>query len=744
MLNQRIFRVFCQRSRNKFLALCVLVSLNASLVPAPVWAQLSVQTGADSVSLVSLLVEDEIYKQKALKPLILRYADDVAKAQRAEVIITILNKDVSPFDIYEGLGALYQNGLPTESRPSSLKGVVLIGDLPLPVVEKNGNLWPTVFPYTDFYDPTYIWDQTNERFEYTSGGNMSSEIWHGVIKAPTKIMTSRVSQLKNYFNANHRIHTQETTFDKKVFIADLIRQRQIVPNMLYWRYQEWIEFAEEVQYIRYTKHWLRRLYERAEQGGISSGNLNSLSDSEKQALADEILAADDGLTRAEVLETLNADNLTALPDNFAKSIIDNLAKRYVQLYENWITQANTHVERSGRWTAADLENLPALVSQKDEASVLALRYFNDLLEEDLLAQVNTNNVPHDIAMPHTVVVPYEEGGDEGGTNYVNKPAYWNGVRPSAAMTAEECTLIRGANRTGAYPFAQQVEANQSMDIDTVDLCKNSAEPGFNNDKFEGCCARNITYEDNEFGYNTCNLGTQWAGGQNGINSLFHIGAELPVFSERGTREIKGLEGADGCRAGLAVNENETYAARFSSLMLHNEPRPETIMDQVTAQFTRAMPVDDPRAFSFYDHREKFHRVEFPNVFTQRKIVANADQLQIAMRNLLQTKVDAVNTITAAGNEISNQQFATSAGFSGRNSLWFTPVNTTSNTSENGGGGGGENDCEISQSVQAVDEFTKARRWSGCGGVFTKFYETGALISDKFVEEFLAKFDWNEV
>ncbi|NCP67542.1 hypothetical protein GW756_04690 [bacterium] len=733
---------------------CLLVCLLCGTIPAPVWAQLAPKTGVQTVKLVSLLVEDEIYRQTELKPLILRYADDVAKAQDAEVIITILNNDVSPFDIYEGLAQLYYNGLPADDSPADLKGVILIGDLPLPVVEKNGNLWPTVFPYTDFYEPSYLWDEEKERFVFETGQNMAPEIWHGVIKAPSDNLTTRVSQLRNFFNANHGIHRDEITFDKKVFIADLVRQRKIVPSMLYWRYQEWVEFVEEVQYLRYTKHWLRRLYERAEQAGISSGNLNSLTENEKQALADEILAADSGLTRAEVLETLNADNLSELPDNFAKSIIDNLAKRYVRLYENWITQANTHVERSGRWTAADVESLPALVSQKDEASVLALRYFNDLVEEALLEAVNEANVPQDVAMPHTVVVPYEESGPEGGTNYTNKPAYWNGVRPSGNMTAEECTLIRGSQRNDTFPFAQQVEANQSMDIDTIDLCKNVSEPNFNSDKYEGCCARNITYEDNAFGYNTCNLGTLWAGGQSGINSLYHVGTELPVFSQRGTREIVGLQGADGCRPGLAVNEDETYAARFSSLMVHDEPRPKTIMDQVSAQFTRALPVDDPRALSFMDHGEKFHRLEFPNVFTQREAVANANQLQIAMRNILQTKVDNINTITAAGNTVSNQQFSSGAGFAGQNSIWFAQYASTDTgggagpglSTEPGGGtgGGGDDECTISQTVQAIDEFTKARRWSGCGGSFTKFYETGALIPNSFVDEIMAKFDWQKV
>ncbi len=187
-------------------------------------------------------------------------------------------------------------------------------------------------------------------------------------------------------------------------------------------------------------------------------------------------------------------------------------------------------------------------------------------------------------------------------------------------------------------------------------------------------------------------------------------------------------------------------------MVHDEPRPATIMEQVSAQFTRALPVDDPRALSFMDHGESFHRLEFPNVFTQREAVSNANQLEIAMRNLLETKVDQINTITAAGNEISNQQFASGAGFAGKESIWFaqyaTPdtsgTGSVSSYTEYAGGSGGEDECTITQTVQAIDSFTKARRWNGCGGSFTKFYETGALIPESFVEDLMAKFDWQEV
>ena len=45
-------------------------------------------------------------------------------------------------------------------------GVVLIGDVPIPVVhEDDGTTGPSIYPYTDFYRKRYIYNHESNQFE---------------------------------------------------------------------------------------------------------------------------------------------------------------------------------------------------------------------------------------------------------------------------------------------------------------------------------------------------------------------------------------------------------------------------------------------------------------------------------------------------------------------------------------------------------------------------------------------------
>jgi len=120
-------------------------------------------------------------------------------------------------------------------------------------------------------------------------------------------------------------------------------------------------------------------------------------------------------------------------------------------------------------------------------------------------------------------------------------------------------------------------------------------------------------------------------------------------------------------------------------------------------------------------------------------VANANELQIAIENILQNKIEEINKITVAGNAVSNQQLQVGAGLN-----YGGWVNTSNGSSNNNGGGGGD-ECRISNTVQTIDTFTKERRvTSSCGGSFSKFYETGAELKSNVLNDFLSTFDWQEL
>lgn len=66
-------------------------------------------------------------------------------------------------------------------------GTVLIGDIPLPMVEKDGTNFPSVYPYVDFDDKVFVYDKSSDQYSYNqeNDGIESAEIWHGVINPAT-------------------------------------------------------------------------------------------------------------------------------------------------------------------------------------------------------------------------------------------------------------------------------------------------------------------------------------------------------------------------------------------------------------------------------------------------------------------------------------------------------------------------------------------------------------------------------
>jgi len=64
-------------------------------------------------------------------------------------------------------------------------GVILIGDIPLPVVQNNGFIYPSIYPYVDFENQQFIYDTNKKFFVYNDNPNGQAEIRHGLIKFDT-------------------------------------------------------------------------------------------------------------------------------------------------------------------------------------------------------------------------------------------------------------------------------------------------------------------------------------------------------------------------------------------------------------------------------------------------------------------------------------------------------------------------------------------------------------------------------
>ena len=62
-------------------------------------------------------------------------------------------------------------------------GTVLIGNIPIPVVHKDGLSVPSIFPYVDFDDKRFVFDELSKKYLSARESPEASDvdIWHGVI-----------------------------------------------------------------------------------------------------------------------------------------------------------------------------------------------------------------------------------------------------------------------------------------------------------------------------------------------------------------------------------------------------------------------------------------------------------------------------------------------------------------------------------------------------------------------------------
>jgi hypothetical protein len=684
----------------------------------------------EKTKIISLLVDEELLIDENLKTKITRYGMDISQKLAAKVVLVPIPKNASPLDIWEGNAHLYFSGLEGDQK-SQLIGTVLIGDVPIPVVDKGGNLLPTIFPYTDFENTAYVWDELENRF-VRGQGDFESEIWHGVIRsAVMDSLGSREKELEDYFDRNHSFHTEGESFSKKVFFADLPLQKNGLPDELLQKYDDFIEHLEDLAYLRFNKHLLKKL--------LDDQNF------------DDAIPWEDIAKEAKPKESFNiSDNIKYVPDIQTKSIIDNFVQRYVEIYKNHLSRWNKNIKNSGRWQPDEVDTTISLVTRKDELSALILRGANDAFEDILIEKLGQINADEDIETPLTEELLLTTGGDAGTSTAIIKPLYWNGVLRTD-LTADDCSLNRGILKDDEHPFAVLAEANRTFNLNTTDSCahKDETTSAKNADQYEGCCAKNILADGSmQISSNgACNTGSEWLPKEAALESAFiHYGAELSVFDVAGGVEVfTGQSGAIGCEPIFGYSS----VLGFPSLMIHNEPTPETIKSQITNYGARSLPVDDPRGFSFYDHGNVFQRVKFPNLFDyrQRFTESQISELKDEIKNSLVNKIKEINAITVTGNAVSN------AALELARTAWpLAP---------------GAGECTYLKVETQLDEFTIKVEWNESCEVeqaadpdadpedplpdpiitnsnVVGFYETGGLIAENIFDEILEKIDLDEI
>ncbi len=339
-----------------------------------------------------------------LEARVARYAEDLRdNNELTDVKIIYFDKSKDTVNtLSNALENIYTKGDTSAGHDSQLKGVVLIGDIPLPVVNKKGNRYVSLFPYTDFVDKAYSYNEKIQSFELnTEVVYPKPEIWHGVMRTPTNDQAG-AEKLAEFFDKNHLYYSGDprySDFGKKLFFGDLMHEEEKMSGDMYSQYLKYLSALEDVAYFRYNKFWAKEL------SGQVSDELQGL-DLNTENQFNKPTNDSPGFLAA----LADGSAFEGMPDIYSKNIIESVLAPYYKLVTKYLAKTNDWSESTGRYKPEEVDSVAKLINVKDEYTKYYIKSVNDALEKKI------NEVAEKIQEPVSIV-DYSEisgTGPEGG------------------------------------------------------------------------------------------------------------------------------------------------------------------------------------------------------------------------------------------------------------------------------------------------------------------------------------------
>ncbi|MBD3360320.1 hypothetical protein GF366_00800, partial [Candidatus Peregrinibacteria bacterium] len=397
---------------------------------------------------------------------IIRYASDIQNENDlTDVKILFFDKESENVnDLAKALENLYVNGDGTHNN--RLVGAVLIGDIPMPVVNKEGNRFMSIFPYVDFYDKAYVYNSETKSYERNIESDFPKpEIWHGIIRAPESGI-SGMEKLAEYFDKNHLYYSDVpnySKFDKKLFFGDLTHEEEMMNSDIYRFYIDYLNSWEDLAYMRYNKHWANELAGAALEENDISVNLESPPEYENENFDPEEFS--------EALE--NADLMNRIPDIYSKQIIDKYLLPYYKVFSRYVSEVNDFAEWTGRFApdekGLNVDSIPTLITIKDEYTKYYLRAVADSLEnkineviekiEESLPIITESQLSGSFDYEGGLVSPFKISTGPGSVDNSTSIKYHyeedgeffiKGINADVIETAKRCGVYLGSTKTDYF------------------------------------------------------------------------------------------------------------------------------------------------------------------------------------------------------------------------------------------------------------------------------------------------------
>ncbi len=417
----------------------------------------------DEIGLIAILAESSLMKDTAVKDRIKTYAKNAQnRIPHSQSLIIRVDKNEDTFDVAKLLEKLYFEGIDTdaidgEGNNNSTKednnkliGVVIIGDVPIPVVhEGSEESYPSLYPYTDFYRKQFIYNHETDKFEKNTEVSLPNpEVWHGVIVPPSKNKTDARTELIAYFDKNEAYSDGDedfTEFDKRMLYVNHPAMEKKMNYMDYGNYTRYTEFMEEMAFNRFNKHLLKELIK-----GVSSD-----------------MGSDELIMPAEILDTM----LDVSTEFIFKKYTSPLSMA-LKIYRG---QLNGVFKDTGRWYGNQVDTADELITYRDEYAKRILLKKQLELEKEVNDFIN-DEIPADerkfeITSSAELKIKTEIISIDSGTKKYTFYSYINGKKVSNMNSVDDCGIYLGQERKSGEEILENnsvyVEANRMYDPETL-------------------------------------------------------------------------------------------------------------------------------------------------------------------------------------------------------------------------------------------------------------------------------------
>lgn len=430
----------------------------------------------DYRDIVSIIVDEKTYNK--LKSEITRYSEDITKyLGHTQVVVNITNSSTTPAEIAANNEKLYYEGL--EGVDSRLVGTILIGDIPVAMVSQDGKYFPSLFPYVDFDNKAFVYNEKSEKFlaSDTNSGVRAVEIWHWVINPRLGVKYDISDEdyytfLKNFFektkvfyDQNHPNHDLVFPSDKapRVFYFDWFNEWKSLDARSVYQYDLSIQNSENYVYGKMTKEVLRDVNNAIK-------NFDQKNNKEYNSLLSSV-SSDLNFSEWSITE----EQINDISDVYAPKILSEILNDYNDVFNKKILgEELAAVHNAGRYNQnwnvnADL--IQTKISIIDEEAKQAIKRFNDVIEASLNHYITEKNFARRIPIGDTTTVKYWTGRSYSYDNYF----FWENSKN--IKNANQCTIARWYSGTNSE-FGRSIltEANVEFDVQStqnhIDMLKN--------------------------------------------------------------------------------------------------------------------------------------------------------------------------------------------------------------------------------------------------------------------------------